>query len=63
MESFRFHMTLSGPIRINDAALCSKHIENHFAGALTEPVLLDTLTIVGERLAGNFYELTRHPLG
>ena len=63
MENFRFHMTLTGPIPKNDAATCSKHIENHFAGALPEPVLLDGLTLVAERQDGYFRELTRHPLG
>ena len=62
MESFRFHMTLSGPIPKRDAETCLSRIEQHFKGTVPETVSLDALTLVAERVDGNFFEVERYPL-
>jgi hypothetical protein len=62
MDRFRFHMTLTGPLpraaREDAAAMAAEH----FNSVLPKPMVIGSLTLVGEAEDGFFHELARHPL-
>lgn len=61
MDQFKFHMTLTGPIR--DAAPPQDVLLKHFAQGLQAGLTLDALSLMGERDDGCFQQITRIPLG
>lgn len=61
MQDFAFHMTLTGRIKRGQDDLRAA-INQHFADALTGPMTLDALTLMGQRSDGHFVQLTRVPL-
>lgn len=58
MDAFRFHITLTGRIRGNIAPVVAA-LRTHFAPHLTDPVIVDSLTLVGEDQSGMFHEIKR----
>ncbi len=61
MEDFRFHITLTGPLK--DAARISPAVVAHFANVLSKPFIIDHLSIAGEEEDGMFHRIARLPLG
>ena len=62
MDRFRFHMTLTGPLpraKRDDAANLAAH---HFDKVLPAPLVIGSLTLVGEAEDGFFHEIRRYPL-
>jgi putative phosphonate metabolism protein len=62
-NDFRFHMTLTSPLKRDqfDAVMTRAHA--HFAPCLPTPFVIKSLTLVGEREDGMFQEILRCPLG
>ena len=57
MEDFRFHITLTGPLK--DAPAMIPIVAAHFAPMLPEPFIIDHLTIAGEDAVGMFHSIAR----
>ena len=60
MEDFRFHITLTGPLKDVDATM--PIVAAHFAPVLPAPFVIDHLTVVGEDATGMFHNIARLPL-
>ncbi len=60
MEEFRFHITLTGPLK--DAETMAPIVSAHFAPVLPAPYLIDHLTLAGEDSDGMFHSISRLPL-
>jgi Protein of unknown function (DUF1045) len=63
LDQFRFHLTLTGPIR--DAARdgVARCLTEHFAPSLPQPWRIDDLALMGQDLDGRFHLLQRFRLG
>lgn len=61
MKDFRFHITLTGPLK--DASAMLPIVAAHFAPVLPTPFVIDHLTVAGEDAAGMFHSIARIPLG
>ena len=61
MEFFRFHLTLTGPVRGKTSP--TPMLADWFAQAQGHPMCLDSLSLVGERPDGKFEQICRIPLG
>lgn len=61
MDSFRFHVTLTGRIRGNMAPVVTA-LRAHFGPHLPSPYNIDSLTLVGEDGDGMFHEIKRFSL-
>ncbi len=61
MEEFRFHITLSGRLG-RYAAATMETLAPHITPLLSRPFEVDSLTLVGESLDGNFHEIQRQAL-
>ena len=61
MEDYRFHITLTGPLK--DADQLRPVVAAHFAPVLSEPFVIDHLSIAGEAEDGMFHRIARLPLG
>jgi putative phosphonate metabolism protein len=59
-EDFRFHMTLTERLEPEDAERLLKAAHAHFAAELTEPVLIDGLTLFQEPQPGAPFIALRH---
>lgn len=62
LESFRFHMTITGPLPRTDIERVQAQAQAYFADLVPEPFEIDALTLVGERQDGMFCEIARCPL-
>lgn len=62
MESFRFHMTLTGPLPRHLRERVVARARQHFARVVPEPFIVDSLTLVGESDSKFFHEIARYPL-
>jgi putative phosphonate metabolism protein len=62
MDSFRFHMTVTGPVPRSDPDRVLPALRKHFDATLVEPFVIDSLTLVGEAQDGFFHEIERFPL-
>lgn len=63
MEEFRFHMTLSGPLKSDDAPAVTTALEGLLKDALPRPFRIGALSLVGERADGCFEIVQVMPLG
>ncbi|QJF52515.1 DUF1045 domain-containing protein [Roseobacter ponti] len=63
LEEFRFHMTLTGPLKEPLLAQTRAAAEVHFEGLCPDPFRVDSLTLTGEDASGMFHEVMRCPLG
>ena len=62
-DDFRFHMTLTGPVREERSAEIVKLLVRQFAGFIGKPMPIDALTLFVEPAAGaNFTVFSRHAL-
>ena len=61
-EDFNFHMTLSGGLDAEVAAIAQPPLSQLVADVLPADLTLDVLTLVGEDNAGMFHQLHRVPL-
>ncbi len=59
MEEYQFHLTLTG--QVGEGARAS--VEAALRPLCDEPMILDSLSLLGEGPAGRFHEITRAPLG
>jgi hypothetical protein len=62
MEDFRFHITLTERLAPQDRDRLKHRAEDHFAADLTGPLIIDSLSLVGEDADGRFHEIERLPL-
>jgi hypothetical protein len=62
MDRFRFHMTLTGPLPRAAREDAARMAAEHFNSVLPKPMVIGSLTLVGEAEDGFFHELSRHPL-
>lgn len=62
MDKFRFHMTLTGPLPRAKRDDAVRMATEHFEKVVPEPLVINSLTLVGEAEDGFFHELSRHPL-
>lgn len=61
MEEFCFHLTLSGPLGADEAAVTTAAAA-HFAGLIPQPFRVAELCLCGEDDNGRFHLLHRYPL-
>lgn len=61
MEQFQFHLTLSGPLG-DDGAAVAKAADVHFAGLIPQPFHIGALCLCGEDASGRFHLLRRYAL-
>ena len=61
MADFRFHITLTNPLK--DAAAIMPIAAAHFAAVLPKPFSINHLTLAGEDAAGMFHSIARLQLG
>lgn len=62
MDQFRFHITLTGPLT-GETGPVACALRPYFAPHLSEPYVIDSLTLVGEDKTGMFHEILKVPLG
>lgn len=62
MEEFQFHLTLSGQLDGAEAALVQRAADQHFAGLLPQPFVIEDLCLFGEDQDNRFHLLHRYPL-
>lgn len=62
MEEFRFHMTLGNRLRDADAEQVLELLGIRLAPLLTDPHIIDSVTLVGEDKRGRFHKIERFPL-
>lgn len=62
MEEFRFHMTLTGPLRGTDQETVQMMLAARLEQWGDAPLLIHDLTLVGEDQSGHFHEIARLPL-
>ena len=61
MEQFQFHLTLSGPLQDDEAAV-TKAAAQHFAGLIPQPFRIRDICLCGEDATGRFHLLHRYAL-
>lgn len=59
MDDFRFHITLTGRVKRSDDDAVSEVARDYFAPHLPAPLVVDTLTLVGQDADGMFREIRR----
>lgn len=62
-DTFRFHMTLTGPLKRDHVDGVMTKASDHFARVLPSPFVIRSLTLVGERPDSMFQEIKRGMLG
>jgi Protein of unknown function (DUF1045) len=62
LSVFQFHVTLAGPLPQHELDLVAAALQPHIAPFLHAPVLIDSLTLLGELAETRVFEpLSRHP--
>ena len=61
MEQFQFHLTLTGPLGDDEAAVTNAAV-NHFTGLIPEPFHIREISLCGEDAQGRFHLLHRYAL-
>lgn len=59
MNAFRFHLTLTGPLKPAQAAVAQEVLTGLTADLRAEPCIVDALTLMGEDAEGRFHQLRR----
>ncbi|MEM9967952.1 MAG: DUF1045 domain-containing protein [Pseudomonadota bacterium] len=59
MDQFRFHITLTGPLK--NAATLMPQVAAHFETALPSPFVVDALTLLGQTRDECFHQIERFP--
>ena len=63
MEEFRFHLTLTGPVKDTQIPQVQQALDHMLAPILPRPFTINSLSLTGEGQDGRFETLTRFPLG
>ena len=63
LDRFNFHMTLTGPLNEVQTTDAIAKAAAHFDDKIPNPLMLDSLTLVGENTDGHFKEIERFPVG
>ena len=58
LDQFRFHITLTGRLRLPENVM--PHAERYFGPILPKPFILDALTLLGQSEDGRFRHISRH---
>lgn len=58
-EQFRFHLTVTGPVKTPDAV--EPELLRHLSGPMQEPMIVDSLSLLGEGEDGRFHQVARFP--
>ncbi|GLS86622.1 phosphonate metabolism protein [Cypionkella aquatica] len=61
LEQFQLHLTLTGPLLVDEAAITQAAIA-HFAGLIPQPFHISDICLCGEDAMGRFHLLHRYPL-
>lgn len=61
-DQFRFHMTLSGILKGTQLDAVLEQAKSIFIPVIPTPLVIDALSLVGERADGMFELIKRHPL-
>jgi Protein of unknown function (DUF1045) len=62
LSAFQFHVTLAGPLSQEELDLVAAALNPHLAPFQAGPVLIDSLTLLGEAEDGGTFEIiSRHP--
>ena len=59
-DAFRFHLTLTGPVE--DGEALQPELEAALAPIMAEPMVFDSLSLLGEAGDGRFHQIARVPL-
>lgn len=62
IDSFRFHMTLTGPVGRYQGDPVRRQLQEHFAGCDLTPFVINALTLVGEDEDKLFHQIDRFAL-
>lgn len=62
MEEFRFHLTLTGRLKADQAEALRESLTPMLTNTLPSPFTISDLTLAGEDAAGRFHEIARFPL-
>lgn len=62
MEAFRFHITLTGPLKPKEREATREVLARHLTPLLPHPFILGELALVGEDANGFLHSLRRFPL-
>ena len=62
-DQFKFHMTLSGNLTRERQNAVQDQAKSVFASVIPSPFVIDAVSLVGERLDGNFELIARQTLG
>lgn len=62
MQQFRFHVTISAPLKPAELPIATRVAQEYFAPHLGQPFALDALTLVGQDAKGMFHSVVRVPL-
>ncbi len=62
LEEFRFHLTLTGRLKREDASVLKSLMSSFVEPMLPSPFEVHDLTLAGEAPDGQFYEIERFPL-
>lgn len=63
MDEFRFHLTLTGRLKENQAAAVHNALTPALVNVMPSPFQIHDLTLVGEDAQGQFHEIERYKLG
>ena len=61
MDEFRFHLTLSGRLPVQDISRWAAIVEEHLP-SLDAPFVIDQIALCGERVDGRFELIQRYAL-
>lgn len=61
-NDFRFHLTLSGPLPQNEAAMVITALQPHLALVMPKPLVMDAITLMGQDRNGMFHQIHRYAL-
>lgn len=61
MEEFRFHMTLTGPVKEPEAVTAL--LQERLRAVWSEPLWVDSLSLLGEAEDGRFHQISRFAFG
>lgn len=63
LDQFRFHITLTDPLRKDERETVRRALTDYLGDHLNVPFKVDALSLVGEDPAGRFHLIHRYPLG
>ncbi len=62
MDQFRFHITLTGRLSVDDRDVVQSALTDYIAARLPAPIVISELALVGEADDGFFHLIHRYPL-